>query len=82
MITPVDITDIDHCLNTNIRNRVQLHLHEYICSGYMIDYHQFNAMKKTKAYRRYIEIRTIINQSLYKNRLLNMVGYELHKKGL
>lgn len=81
MINQIDIDNANYTLNTNIRNRVQLHMHEYICIGYMIDYHQFYRVKKTKAYRRYIEIRNIINQSRYKNILLNMVGQELHKKG-
>lgn len=82
MINKIDIDNANHILNTNIRNRVQLHLHEYICIGYMIDYLKFYRVKKTKAYRRYIEIKTVINQSRYKNILLNMVGQELHKKGL
>lgn len=82
MIIPVDTKNIDYYLNTNIRNRVQLHMHEYICIGYMIDYREFYRVKKTKAYSRYIEIRNLINQSRYKNALLNMIGQELHKKGL
>lgn len=82
MINQIDTDKANYILNTNIRNRVQIHLYEYICIGYKIDYHQFNRVKKTKAYRRYIEIKTVINQSRYKNILLNMIGQELHKKGL
>lgn len=85
MITPLDNDNINYQLNNNIRNRIQIHLREYICTGYKIYNLDDNRIKKTKAYRKYMNIREKIFLSRYKNIILNMVGQKMHriiKKGL
>lgn len=78
MITSLDNDNINHEINNNIRNRIQIHLREYICTGYKIYNLDDTRIKKTKAYRKYMNIRGKIFLSIYKNRILNTVGQKMH----
>lgn len=77
----IDCLDVDKSidfLNTNIRDRIQVKLTQYICIGYKIYTFNDTRIRKTKAYRKYANIRETILVNRYKNIILNSIGQELH----
>lgn len=79
MINQIVIKEIDSCINRDVRNRTQVSLHTYVCTGYKIYNINDSRLKKTKAYKIYMGIkREIYNSSVtVKNIIRNTIDLEI-----